>query len=273
MTAATWSPSHPFVLTETISIMARGLLVLLANLVLVPLLGGTGLVGSLVTGRRDPLQFAARCWGRALLRACGARVIVEGIERLERHRPAVVVANHSSNVDIYVVCAYSPRPFMIPAKAELFRIPLLGTCMHRLGMVPLERSRSARDLAQIDRLAEHLDERALLVFFPEGTRSRDGRLRRFKKGGFLIAIRHGVPVIPVAIAGASRMQRAGDWKVKAGPLRVRVLDPIPTTDLDLDDRNALRDEAHRRIAEALPMDQSPEGFVRDGEQARAVVSP
>ena len=240
-----------------LAIMMRGFLALLGNVLLVPLLGIPGLIVAVFDKRHHPIHISARYWGRSLLRACGAKVSIESKETLEQHRPALVVANHTSNLDIYLTCGHAPIPFMIPAKAELFKIPVLGRVMRGLGMVPLERSRSARDLRQIDKMAEHFREDAVLIFFPEGTRSPDGRLRRFKKGAFTIAIRHGVPIIPMAIAGAQRIQPAGSWKARAGRMHVRVLDPIPTKDLGMEDRDWLTDEARRRIEEALPEDQRP----------------
>lgn len=237
--------------------MVRGVLVLLANIVIVPLYGIPGLILALVDKRHHPLHISARYWARSLLKACGAQVSIEGKEILEQHRPAVVVANHTSNVDIYLVCGHSPKPFMIPAKAELFRIPILAQVMRGLGMVPLERSRSARDMRKIDAMAENFRDNAVITFFPEGTRSRDGRVRRFKKGAFSTAISHGVPIIPMAIEGAHRVQPAGSWKVRGGPVKVRVLEPIPTKDLTMEDRGALCDQAFDRIVEALAEDQRP----------------
>lgn len=237
--------------------MMRGILAFAANVLLVPLLGIPGLLLAVVDKRHHPLHVSARYWARALLRVCGARVSIEGKQVLRDHRPALVVANHTSNVDIYLTCGHAPIPFMIPAKAELFRIPVLGAVMRGLGMVPLERSRSARDLRQIDKMAERFRDDALLIFFPEGTRSPDGRLRRFKKGAFTIAIRHQVPIIPMAIIGAAGIQPAGSWKARGGLLRVRVLDPIPTDSLTMEDRDWLCDEARERIASALPEAQRP----------------
>jgi 1-acyl-sn-glycerol-3-phosphate acyltransferase len=238
--------------------MVRGILALLANVVLVPGLGIPGLLVALVDKRHHPLHISARYWARALLRVCGARIRIEGRDILEHNRPALVVANHTSNLDIYLTCGHAPIPFMIPAKAELFRIPVLGAVMRGLGMVPLERSRSAaRDMRQIDKMAENFQDDAVLIFFPEGTRSPDGRLRRFKKGAFTIAIRHGVPVIPIAIEGAYRIQPTGSFKIRGGLLKAMVLPPIPTKDLSMDDRDWLSDQAHAAIAAALPERQQP----------------
>lgn len=238
--------------------MVRGILALLANVLLVPLLGIPGLLTQLVHKRHHPVHISARYWARSLLKACGARVTIEGREILERNRPALVVANHTSNVDIYLTCGHAPIPFMIPAKASLFRIPVLGAVMRGLGMVPLERTGSAaRDLRRIDEMAGNFREDAVLIFFPEGTRSRDGRLRRFKKGACTIAIRHGVPIIPMAIEGACDVQPANTWKVRGGAIKARVLAPIPTSELALRDRDWLCEQAHARIAEVLPDRQRP----------------
>ena len=244
--------------------MIRGVLALVGNVLLVPLFGGAGLIMSVITRRFHYAHVGAGFWGRAMLWICGAKVQIEGREILEKNRPAVGVANHTSNLDIYFVCGHAPIPYSIPAKAELFRIPVLGPVMRGLGMVPLDRSRSARDLRQIDKMTELFDKNAILVFFPEGTRSRTGRIRRFKKGAFNVAIRHEVPIIPIAIEGAHRIQPAGSWRIRGGPMTIRVLDPIPTTGLTMDDRDALCDQAYERIVDTLPAEQRPAGASGEG---------
>ena len=235
--------------------MIRGLLVALIHLLLVPPLASLATIVHLVRPRTVFGYRCARLWARALFRAAGARVRTEGMETLESCRPAVVVANHSSNFDVFALSRVVPAPFLFPAKSSLFRIPLFGAAMHQMGMVPLDRTGSMRDVERIDQLARGFRRRALLLFFPEGTRVRDGRLRRFKKGAFVVAMKYQVPVIPVAIVGAHRIQPAGSWRVRPGTVTIRVLEPIPTTGLGYEDRDILRERAEQAIRDALPDDQ------------------
>ena len=237
--------------------MIRALLVALTHLAIVPVLGPIALLAHLVRPEWMLAHRFSHFWGRMVMRAAGVRFRAEGVETLERCRPAVVVANHSSNFDIYGLCAIMPVPYMIPAKKVLFRIPIVGAAMRSMGFVPLERTGSARDLHQIERLARGFERGGLLLFFPEGTRVPDGRLRRFKKSAFVIAIKHQVPVIPVAVIGAHRIQPRADWRIRPGPLTVRVCGPIPTTGLTYDDRDALLERAWHAIWNALPDEQRP----------------
>lgn len=250
--------------------MIRALLVALTHLVIVPVLGTIALIAHVIRPQWLLAHRFSHFWGRAVMRAAGVRFRVEGLETLERCRPAVVVANHSSNFDVYALCSIMPIPYMIPAKQSLFRIPIVGAAMRSMGMVPLERSGTKRDWAQIERLARGFECGGLLLFFPEGTRVEDGRLRPFRKSAFVVAIKHQVPVIPVAIIGAHRIQRRRAWRIRPGELVVRVLEPIPTRGLTYDDRDVLRDRAWQAVRNALPPDQRPpeDGGGTDRRSAR-----
>jgi 1-acyl-sn-glycerol-3-phosphate acyltransferase len=237
--------------------MVRGILLILTLLVLSPILATAAACVNIVAPHRRAFHHAGRLWSRCALRVAGVRLEVEGSEILEQNRPAVAVSNHASNVDIYALCSFLPIPFMIPAKAALFRIPFLGGSMRAMGMVPLERSRSGRDVRELERMAAHFRERALLLFYPEGTRSPDGRLRRFKKGAFATAIRHQVPIVPILVAGTQRIQPRGTWRVRGGRVRVRVLDPVSTRGLRYEDRNELLERVWSLFANGLPQQQQP----------------
>lgn len=238
--------------------MLRGLLVWLTALVISPFLTTLALLCHLVRPQGFYVHRIARVWCGCLVRAAGGRVVSEGREILERHRPCVVVANHTSNMDIWALIATVPDPFLLPAKASIFRIPMIGATMRAMGMVPLQRTGTQRDIREVERMTAWFERAAVLCFYPEGTRSPNGRLRTFKKGAFVTAIRHGVPVVPVAIEGAHRVQPARSWHAYPGTIRVRVLEPISTEALDYADRDELTAKAWARIAAALPDDQKPE---------------
>lgn len=239
--------------------MLRWVWLVLVHLFWIPVGAIASLAVKLVRPDLPVVERIGRWWTGAAIRACGARVILEGLDQLERIRPCVVVCNHTSALDIYVCCHYLPIPYRIPAKASLFRIPFFGWAISRGGVaVPLDRSGGRRDREMVDRLARELGRGAVVLFYAEGTRSRTGRLRPLKMGAFVTAIREQVPVVPMVIAGAHRVHPPGKPVVRPAPVTVRVLEPIETAGMDLERRHELRDRAYQAMSEALPQDQRPE---------------
>jgi 1-acyl-sn-glycerol-3-phosphate acyltransferase len=177
------------------------------------------------------------------------RLRITGRDRLPRHGAAVLVANHASLIDILVLFGLF-RPFKWVSKQEIFRIPLIGWNMRLNDYVPLVRGSGdsvRRMMAHCDRL---LAAGSPVMIFPEGRRTSDGTLQPFKIGAFDLAVRHGVPVFPVAVHGTRRaLPRHGLVLREHVDARVDVLPPLDPADFA--DTAALRDAAHRSIAEAL----------------------
>ncbi|MDH3284450.1 MAG: 1-acyl-sn-glycerol-3-phosphate acyltransferase [Acidobacteriota bacterium] len=237
--------------------MLRGIAVAVAQLLLTPPMAVAGVLLHAIRPKAEFIPKIGRAWSRMILAIGGIEVVVEGADIPRRHRPAVVVGNHASHVDSYLAAAVLPQPIRFVAKASLFRIPFFGQALRSAGMVKLERQGEQTDIDRLEALHEILSRDAVVVFFPEGTRSHDGRLREFKKGGFVMAIKTGVPVIPMAIAGAHRAHPAGTLRFVPGKVTVRILDPVSTTGLTFDDRDRLIELVRERIAAALPPDQRP----------------
>ncbi len=177
------------------------------------------------------------------------RMEVEGREKLPWRRPAVLVANHLSMLDILVLYALF-RPFKWVAKAELFRVPFVGWNMRLNDYVPIRRGHPDSVRRMMDHCRAHLARGTPVLLFPEGTRSRDGRLQSFKDGAFKLAIEAGCPVIPIAVSGTFESLPKRGLVLRHGMrARVRVLDPISPADHPSPD--ALRDAARAAIADAL----------------------
>ncbi len=162
----------------------------------------------------------------------------------------VVVPNHASMADAVAV-ACLPREMKWMGKRSAFRFPWLGWSFRLAGHVPVLRGDRASGSAALARLRAYLEAGIPVGVFAEGTRSRDGRLGEFRAGPFALAIDAGVPVVPVAIAGAGRAMRAGKPWVRPSRIRVRVLPPVATAARGRADVPALRDEVRARIAGAL----------------------
>ena len=205
---------------------------------------------------RDPAHYHTGRWfrrlGAAITRVNPAWTIhISGVEVEEPRRPYVVVSNHQSNADIPIISRL-PWEMKWVAKAALFNVPLLGWMMRLAGDIPVDRKdRQSRSLVLVT-AREYLRKRCSVMFFPEGTRSRDGRVRRFSNGAFLLAINEQVPVLPLAIDGTGDALPSDGWKFgRAEAIRLKVLDPVPTTNLTPDDAGTLREEVRRRIVEQI----------------------
>jgi len=180
----------------------------------------------------------------------GITSTVEGTSHIQRGRAAVYAVNHASNVEPPIVFDVLQELFpklRILYKAELRKLPVLGRAFDLAEFVPLERANREQSLPAIDRAAEALRAGNSFLIFPEGTRSRDGSLQPFKKGGFILAIKGQAPVVPIAITGARDAMRRGSPLIHPVRVRVRIGEPVETTGMTLDDRDTLATLVHQRV--------------------------
>jgi 1-acyl-sn-glycerol-3-phosphate acyltransferase len=194
----------------------------------------------------------ARLWARALLAVSGVSVAVEGLEHISPGGSYVFIANHLSYMDTPVVLAHVPVQFRFLAKRGLFQIPFLGTHLSRAGHIPVPREDARAAVKTLQTAAETVREKRIsLLIFPEGGRSHDGELRKFKEGGAYIAIRAGVPIVPLAIIGTRKILPYGSGVVESGRVVLRILKPIETGSLALKDRGSVTDELRSLIVNEL----------------------
>jgi 1-acyl-sn-glycerol-3-phosphate acyltransferase len=225
---------------------AYGLSALVAvTLVLAPL--------AYLVARRNPtsplLEPIIDLWARSLLRAAGLNYRVEGAHYLQRGRSYVVVSNHISNLDPMLHLAGTPVPVRFLAKKELFRIPLFGAALRAVGVVEIDRAAGPSAHSTINRQVQEVVERGRsLVIYAEGTRSRNGLLRPFKKGAFMVAIRAKMPVVPCAIRGTYEAWRPGDWRLRGGEARMVFFEPISTDQMTTAHAERLRHQVHEIVA-------------------------
>lgn len=209
-----------------------------------------GIVLRVLTGSKRPSLGVARyLFGPGLLFGAGARVKVEGLDNLVRERPYFFVANHASVIDIPVLFHAIPRGLHFIVKRELGRVPFLGWYISAMGMVFVDRNSRAAAVESVRQAAELVRGGASVVSFPEGTRSRDGRIGSFKSGAFLAAIEACAAVVPVAIVGAGAVLPPGGFRVRPGLIRVAVGTPIETAGLETSDRGRLAQQARAAVLE------------------------
>ena len=212
---------------------------------------------SALFGGEERLHASARQWARGCLWLGGVRLQVVGIEHLPAQGPVVYMSNHQGNFDIPALFAGLPVQFRWLAKAELFRIPLFGLTMRTAGYIPVERQNRRLAIQSMNLAAQRVAAGTSIMIFPEGTRSPDGALLPFKKGGFILALQAQAPIVAIAIDGSAALMAKKSLKIHSGEIRLRIFPPIPTAGLGMHDRDALMTEVETRIASALAPLRSP----------------
>ena len=197
------------------------------------LFGTVSLLSTLVDRSGNFAHRCARGWARWILKTTGVRVRVAGLEHIAANRSYVFAANHQSIYDIPIVFASIPAQLRIVAKESLGRIPFLGWHLHRAGHLLVDRRNPGPDI--VLKMRRLVGESSSLIVFPEGTRSVDGTVGRFKKGSFLVAIDAKLPVVPVTIAGSRHTMKKGQLMVCPGDVELTIHPPIPTAEVSRDD--------------------------------------
>lgn len=193
----------------------------------------------------------ARFWANSILAVSGIRVTVHGLDNLITDRPVIYMVNHQSNFDIPVLLGRLPVQFRWLAKAELFRIPILGRGMKGSGYISIDRSNLRSAMQSLTRAAETIRNGTAVLIFPEGTRSRDGNLQPFKKGGFVLTVDAGVPVIPMVICGTWPIMPKDRLMIRPQPVTLHILPPVDTATFDRKSKDDLMNKIYQQMSEAI----------------------
>jgi 1-acyl-sn-glycerol-3-phosphate acyltransferase len=214
--------------------------------------GSASFLVSLVDPSGHRQNTIARAWARALLAIGGVKVKVDGIEKIKEDDSYVFVSNHLSYMDTPVVLANIPAQFRFLAKRGLFQIPFLGWHLIRAGHIPVPRG-DARAAVKTMTLAAQIvrDKHISLLIFPEGGRSRAGEMGPFMEGAAYIAIRAGVPLVPIALKGTREVLPYGSSDIRGGVVTMRIGEPILTAGATLRDRVHLTDAVRHQIVALL----------------------
>ena len=210
-------------------------------------LGLLAILVSWVPPRGDLTSAVARLWGRGLLAAAGVRVEVEVHPAVVPSRGYLVMANHASYFDVAAMLAVIPGTYRFVAKRSLFAIPVFGWALRAGGFIPVDRKDKRRAREVWAAAGDRVRRGASVLFYPEGTRSPDGRIHRFQRGAFLVALKTGAPIVPAGISGAHAVLPRRRWTVRPGTIRVRFGPPIDPAEYSLRER----DELIRRVREEV----------------------
>jgi 1-acyl-sn-glycerol-3-phosphate acyltransferase len=214
-------------------------------------LGGVAILVCLVVPGGRAFWPLARLWARLLMRAGGVGWRASFETPLGPGRPRVYVANHQSQFDIPALILALPQPVRFVTKRELLYVPIFGQALWLAGFVFVDRGDRERAIRSLERAARRIRAGASVLVFAEGTRSPDGRLLPFKKGGFVLALQAGAPIVPVTVSGGRAVLPKGSLRLRPGRIDVRFAAPIDTTGYPLDARDDLIAAVRERITAGL----------------------
>jgi 1-acyl-sn-glycerol-3-phosphate acyltransferase len=200
------------------------------------IMGSLSVASSLLDSRGRIQHKCSQIWARMILWTSRIRVRVRGAEHVRSGRPAVLCVNHQSHMDIPILLAGLPFQFRFAAKKELFRYPFLGWHLRRSGHVPIDRENPHAAVKSLRDAAETIKDGIPILIFPEGGTSRDGSIKPFKGGGFMLATKSNADVVPVTIRGSRAVLVPRTYHVRGGTVEIVVGEPIrsegiSTTDL------------------------------------------
>ena len=218
-----------------------------------PIFGIPGICISFFESKKGyALGHCARYWGKFILFFCGVKYKVTGLKHLDPKGNYIFAGNHASGFDIPLAFAGLPYWLISIAKIELKSIIILGWVMSRAGHIFVDRGKSDKALDSINRSKLSLikNPRSVLLF-PEGTRTSDGTLKQFKKGGLLLGPETNIPIVPVAFVGTFELLPKGSWKVKSNPVEVRIGKPISSSLYSIKNRTDLAKDVKSRVEDLL----------------------
>ncbi len=200
------------------------------------------------TGRR--VHYIGKFWSRMNLMLSGVRVRMVNREVIDPGQPYIIMSNHQSHYDVWALIAFLPLQLRWVMKMELRKIPIFGLGCERMGHIYIDRSHPDLAYKSLETAAEKIRSGASVVFFPEGTRSPDGRLLPFKKGGFNIALTAGVPILPVTIRGSRHVLPKGSAAVRPGTIELILHAPVFLDGYSQENRQELMDKIRETIESA-----------------------
>ena len=190
-------------------------------------LGGLTIIASYFDPTGNHVHYIGKFWARLNLFLSGVRVRLLNSEAMDIAQPYIVMSNHQSHYDVWALIGHMPLQLRWVIKIELRKIPIFGLGCERMGQIFIDRGNPERAYKSLEAAGQKIRNGASVVFFPEGTRSPDGKLLPFKKGGFKIAFAAGVPILPITVRGSRAVLPKGSARVRPGTIELMIHDPVP----------------------------------------------
>ncbi len=239
--------------------MLRGAFICVFVTLYILVAGPPLLIYTFITRHVGPLYWAGAGGVMFLVRCVGVRVHVKGRERIPPGT-CIFAANHTSSADAPAVVWSIPRRIAVLLKRSLFKYPIAGQAFHLAHFIPVDRFDRDSAIASMEQATKAIRAGQSFLIYPEGTRSSNGRLQELKKGTAVMAIKAGVPIVPIACSGAHRVMEKRKLYIRPGEIVVEFLEPIDASQYTFEERDALTRRLHDELAVALPPDQRPLGF-------------
>jgi len=214
-------------------------------------MGTTTIVTAFFSQKGNGPHLVARAWARSILWASRVKVEIKGMDNLPLDKPCILMPIHQSNFDIPVLLGRLPIQFRWLAKAELFKIPIFGRGMRGCGYISIDRSNRKSAFKSLSDAAQRIRDGASVLIFPEGTRSRDGEIGPFKKGGFVLTVDAGVPIVPIIIYGTRTIMPKGRLLLKPGDAYMEILPPVLSSGYTRKTKDLLMKEVRDILLEAF----------------------
>ena len=199
----------------------------------------------------NSVQGLAAWWAKSICKFSGVAVSVTGTEKLDSEKPYIFAANHGSQFDIFALQGFLGADFRWLAKKELFQVPIWGHAMRRAGYIPVDRSHGKKALKSLGEAAQKIAAGTSVIIFPEGTRTKDGKMQDFKAGAMVLAIKSGVDIVPVAIKGTYEILPKGKLLINPGNVSICVGNPIATKNFTAKDKHGLAKILQANVAKLL----------------------
>ncbi|MGD9082103.1 MAG: lysophospholipid acyltransferase family protein [Desulfobacterales bacterium] len=238
--------------------MIRTLFIIFWTVILTGFFGVIVILTSFVSTGGETPHKVARIWAKCILAASNIKVTVKGLANLNPTGSYIYMPNHVSNFDIPVLQAYLPVQFRWLAKAELFKIPIFGYAMKRAGYISINRFDRKSAIQSLNKASETIRNGTSVIIFPEGTRSHNQNIQSFKKGGFVLAVDSGVPIIPVIIHGTWTIMQKKHVLVRPGNVILEIKKPINTLDYTRKTKDDLMEKVRNIILESYEKNKKNE---------------
>ncbi|MDO9558335.1 MAG: lysophospholipid acyltransferase family protein [Syntrophales bacterium] len=219
--------------------MLRSMIMLVLCVSVTGYLSACCIIFGLISPGENKIHHIARIWAKILLLLSSTRVEVVGAENVLIGKPQIFMSNHQSDFDILIVLGFIPGQFRWIAKKEIFKIPIFGGAMRNAGYIEIDRQNHEKALKSLDIAAQKIREGKSVMTFPEGTRSKDGVMKPFKQGMFHLAIKAGVPIVPVSIIGAGAIMPKRSLRINPGKVTIMIDKPVDVTGYTVENRAQL----------------------------------
>jgi len=185
------------------------------------------------------IYYLGKSWTNSILFLAGVKIKVHGLEKIDKSKSYIFIGNHQSHFDVLSVFSAIPLTVRFMAKKELFKIPVFGWALYASGTIQIDRSNRSKAIKSMNNALDRIRNGVSVVVFPEGTRSDDGKIHAFKKGGFVLAIKGENLIIPISISGSRFILRKNSNRIYPGEIKIVISDPINTKDFGYQKREKL----------------------------------